>query len=223
MSAPVRVVLVDDHRVVRQALRTYLESFAGFEVSGEASSGEELLERVAGWRPDVVVVDLVMPGGMDGVQAAAGVAERSPATRVVVLSAHGDEARLAGALRAGACGYVRKDSAPEVFLAAVRGAARGQTVIDPGLAAALAGLAGGGPAADELTAREREVLRELARGRTNREIAADLGVTPETVKTHVASILAKLGLRHRTEAAVWALKTGLVVLEELELSSRAEL
>ena len=166
MSAPpghdrkVRVALVDDHAVVRRALRTYLESFGDIEVVGEAASGEELLERIGGWRPDVVVVDLVMPGGMDGVATAAALAERAPESRVVVLSAHGDAARLAGALRVGAAGYVRKDSAPEVFLSAVRGAARGQTVIDPALSSALGQLAGGGDApVEELTGREREVLR----------------------------------------------------------------
>ena len=216
MSATVRVVLVDDHEVVRRALCAYLESFPDLEVVGEAASGEELLEAVTAWAPDVVVTDLVMPGGMDGVATTAGVLERSPGSRVVVLSAHGDESRLAGALRVGAVGYVRKDSSPEVFLAAVRGAARGQTVIDPELSGALATLASGGAGVDALTARERDVLRELARGRTNREIAEVLGIAPETIKTHVTNILSKLGVRHRTEAAIWGLKTGLLALEELE-------
>lgn len=215
MSDPVRVVLVDDHQVVRRALGSYLESFPDLRVAGEASSGEELLAQVEGWRPDVVVMDLVMPGGMDGITAAGELADRCPDSRVVVLSAHGDEARLAGALRAGACGYVRKDSPPEVFLAAVRGAARGQTVIDPGLSSTLGDLVTGRVAPEELTGRERQVLRELAEGCTNREIAHRLHVTPETVKSHVAAILGKLGVRHRTEAVVWALKTGLVRLEEL--------
>jgi DNA-binding NarL/FixJ family response regulator len=120
--SPIRVVLVDDHRVVQTGLRSYLTSFEDIEVIGTASSGEEALEKLEGWLPDVVVMDLSMPGGMDGIEATRKARALSPHTQVVALTAHTDEARVVAALRAGAIGYVRKDSEPEVFLAAVRGA-----------------------------------------------------------------------------------------------------
>jgi NarL family two-component system response regulator LiaR len=214
----VRVVLIDDHRVVRTGLRSYLESFPDVEVVGAASSGEEVLEKLEGWLPDVAVMDLSMPGGMDGIEATRRVRALSPHTQVVVLTAHTDDARVVAALRAGAIGYVRKDSDPEVFLAAVRGAARGQSVLDPAVAGSvLQDLLRGGPLVEELSEREKEVLRQLAHGRTNQEIAQELHVSAETVKTHVGNILSKLQLSHRTQAVVYALKQGLVSLDDVEI------
>jgi NarL family two-component system response regulator LiaR len=214
----IRVVLVDDHRVVRKGLRSYLESFPDVEVMGEASSGEEILEKLEDWLPDVAVMDLSMPGGMDGIEATRRVRALSPHTQVVVLTAHTDDARVVAALRAGAIGYVRKDSDPEVFLAAVRGAARGQSVLDPAVAGSvLQDLLRVGPLVEELSEREKEVLRQLAHGRTNQEIAQELHVSPETVKTHVGNILSKLQLSHRTQAVVYALKQGLVSLDDVEI------
>jgi two-component system, NarL family, response regulator LiaR len=213
-----RVVLVDDHRVVRTGLRSYLESFPDVEVAGTAASGEEALEQLEGWLPDVVVMDLSMPGGMDGIEATRRVRALSPHTQVVVLTAHTDDARVVAALRAGAIGYVRKDSDPEVFLAAVRGAARGQSVLDPAVAGSvLQDLLRGGPLVEELSEREKEVLRQLAHGRTNQEIAQELHVSAETVKTHVGNILSKLQFSHRTQAVVYALKQGLVSLDDVEI------
>lgn len=217
MSA-IRIVLVDDHRVVQSGLRSYLESFPDVEVVGTASSGEEALEKLEGWLPDVVVMDLRMPGGMDGIEATRRVRQLSPHTRVVVLTAHTDDARVVAALRAGAIGYVRKDSDPEVFLAAVRGAARGQSVLDPAVAGSvLQDLVRGGPLVEELSEREKEVLGQLAHGRTNREIAQALHVSEETVKTHVGNILSKLQLSHRTQAVIYALKRGLVSIDDIDL------
>lgn len=217
MSA-IRIVLVDDHRVVQSGLRSYLESFPDVEVVGTASSGEEALEKLEGWLPDVVVMDLRMPGGMDGIEATRRVRQLSPHTRVVVLTAHTDDARVVAALRAGAIGYVRKDSDPEVFLAAVRGAARGQSVLDPAVAGSvLQDLVRGGPLVEELSEREKEVLGQLAHGRTNREIAQTLHVSEETVKTHVGNILSKLQLSHRTQAVIYALKRGLVSIDDIDL------
>jgi len=214
----VRVALVDDHRVVQTALRSYIESFEDIEVVGAASSGEEILEKLEGWLPDVAVMDLSMPGGMDGIEATRRVRALSPHTQVVVLTAHTDDARVVAALRAGAIGYVRKDSDPEVFLAAVRGAARGQSVLDPAVAGSvLQDLLRGGPLVEELSEREKEVLRQLAHGRTNQEIAQELHVSAETVKTHVGNILSKLQLSHRTQAVVYALKQGLVSLDDVEI------
>lgn len=213
-----RVALVDDHRVVQTGLRSYLESFDDIEVIGAASSGEEALEKLEGWLPDVVVMDLRMPGGMDGVEATRRVRALSPHTQVVVLTAHTDEARVVAALRAGAIGYVRKDAQPEVFLAAVRGAARGQSVLDPAVAGSvLQELLRGGGLVEALSERETEVLRQLAHGRTNREIADTLHVSEETVKTHVGNILSKLQLGHRTQAVIYALKQGLLSLDEIDL------
>lgn len=218
MNGKIRIVLVDDHRVVQSGLRSYLESFSDVEVVGTASSGEEALEKLEGWLPDVVVMDLRMPGGMDGIEATRRVRALSPHTQVVVLTAHTDDARVVAALRAGAIGYVRKDSDPEVFLAAVRGAARGQSVLDPAVAGSvLQDLVRGGPLVEELSEREKEVLGQLAHGRTNREIAQALHVSEETVKTHVGNILSKLQLSHRTQAVIYALKQGLVSIDDIDL------
>lgn len=212
----IRVVLVDDHRVVQKGLRSYLESFADVEVAGTASSGEEALAKLEEWMPDVVVMDLSMPGGIDGIEATRRVRTLSPHTQVVVLTAHTDDARVVAALRAGAIGYVRKDSDPEVFLSAVRAAARGQSVLDPAVAGSvLQDLVRGGPLGDDLSEREKDVLRQLAHGRTNREIGEALHVSEETVKTHVGNILSKLQLSHRTQAVVYALKQGIVSLDDL--------
>jgi NarL family two-component system response regulator LiaR len=164
----------------------------------------------------VVVMDLLMPGGMDGVEATRRVCDRWPRTQVVALTASTDDARLIGALRAGAIGYVRKDAEPELLLAAVRAAVRGQSMIDPAVASTvLQEMARGGLTGGELTEREIEVLRQLAHGCTNREIAEALFISEETVKTHIGNILSKLHLAHRTQAVIYAIKQGLVSLDEL--------
>ncbi|MGH9837643.1 MAG: response regulator [Blastocatellia bacterium] len=214
----IQVALVDDHRVVTRGIRSYLESYPDLAIVGVAASGEELLQKLDEWLPDVVVMDLLMPGGMDGVEATRRVRQISPRTQVVALTASTDEARLIGVLRAGAIGYVRKDSDPELLLATVRAAARGQSMIDPAVASTvLQDLARGNVPGNELTERETGVLRQLAHGRTNREIAEALFISEETVKTHIGNILGKLHLAHRTQAAIYALKQGLVSLDELKL------
>lgn len=216
----IRVVLVDDHRVVSRGLHSYLESFDDLRVVGVAANGEALLQQMDEWSPDVVVMDLLMPGGLDGVETTRRVRQQWPRTQVVALTASTDEARLIGALRAGAIGYVRKDTEPEFLLAAVRAAASGQSLFAPSVAASLwRELARGGqshlPPGSELTERELDVLRQLAHGRTNREIAAALFISEETVKTHLGNILGKLQLSHRTQAVIYALKQGLISLDEL--------
>ena len=214
----IRVVLVDDHRVVRRGLRSFLEAFPDITVVGEASTGEETLKRIDGWLPDVVIMDLLMPGGIDGIQATRRVRSISPHTQVVVLTAYADDARVVAALRAGAIGYIRKEADPEILLVAVRAAARGQSMLDPAIAGSvLQDLVAGTRIRDDLTEREMDVLRKLAHGRTNREIAEELVVGVETVKTHVGNILAKLHLAHRTQAVIHALKQGLISLDEIEL------
>jgi DNA-binding NarL/FixJ family response regulator len=202
----ITIAIADDHRVVSRSLKAYLESFADLRVVGIATSGEELLEHLDDWRPQVVLQDLLMPGGLNGIETTRRVVRRWPAVRVIALTASIDEARTMGVLRAGATGYVRKDAEPETLLAAVRAVASGRTYIDPGVGRQLVSSA----APDELTARERDVLRELAFGRSNREIAASLDIGDETVKTHVGNLLGKLGVENRAQAIVQAVKRGLV-------------
>lgn len=212
--AKTRIVLVDDHRVVRQGLRNLLESYPDLQVVGSASSGEEALANLADWSPDVVVVDLLMPGGIDGLETTQRIRRATPRAPVVVLTAYADDARVVAALRMGAVGYVRKDAEPEVLRDAVRAAAAGRSFLDPAITDSVLLELARGPR-DELTEREQAVLKQLAHGRTNREIAEALIVSEETVKTHVGNILAKLRLSHRTQAAIYALKQGLVSLDEV--------
>jgi NarL family two-component system response regulator LiaR len=213
-----RIVLVDDHQIVRKGLRSYLEAFADITVVGDASSGEEALANIERWLPDVVVMDLLMPGGIDGIEATRRIRAITPHTQVVVLTAYTDDARVVGALRAGAIGYVRKDASPEILLAAVRAAAQGQSILDPAIAGSvLQDLTNNVPIQDGLTEREMDVLRLLAHGHTNRQIADELIIGEETVKTHVGNILTKLHIAHRTQAVIHALKQGLISLDEIEL------
>jgi NarL family two-component system response regulator LiaR len=210
---PISIALVDDHRVVARSLKAYLESFSDLKVVGIAASGEELLRQIQEWKPQVVLQDLLMPGGIDGVETIRRTSECAPSVKVVAVTASTDEARMMGALRAGAAGYVRKDAEPEILLAAVRAVARGKTYIDPSVSRQI--LQATVPHED-LTPREIEVLRQLALGRSNKEIADALSISDETVKTHVGNVFAKLQVENRAQAIVQALKRGLVSLEELE-------
>jgi NarL family two-component system response regulator LiaR len=211
MSA-IRIAICDDHRVVGRSLEAYLRSFPDFHVVGIARSGEELLGALAGWNPDIVLQDLLMPGGIDGIETTKRVLQRRLGVRVIALTASTDEARLMGVLRAGAMGYVRKDADPETLLNAVRAVAAGKTYIDPSVSHQMARTA----PADDLTLRERDVLRQLALGRTNKDAGLALDITEETVKTHVAHLLSKLQVENRAQAIVQALKRGIVALEELD-------
>jgi NarL family two-component system response regulator LiaR len=210
---PITIALVDDHRVVTRSLQAFLESFADMRVVGIASSGEALLERLTEWKPQVVLQDLLMPGGLDGVETIRRVLLRDPGVRVVALTASSDEARMLAALRAGARGYVRKEADPETLLAAIRAVARGETYVDP---AAGHGIARALDPVDPLTPRERDILRQVASGRSNKEIAAALTITEETVKTHVANLFGKLQVDNRAQAVVQALRRGLLALDDLE-------
>lgn len=209
----IAIALVDDHRLVGRSLKAYLESFPEFRVVGIASSGEELLEKLDEWKPRIVLQDLLLPGGIDGIETIRRIAERAPSVKTIALTASTDEARMMGALRAGASGYVRKDADPEILLAAVRAVAKGKTYIDPSAAAQLARAS---VAADDLSPRETQVLRQIAFGRSNKEIADALEIGDETVKTHVGNVFGKLQVENRAQAVVQALKRGLVSLEELE-------
>ena len=207
----IHIALVDDHQVVTHALRAFLESSPDLKVVGIAASGEQLLERLPDWlTPDVVVVDLMMPGGIDGVETTRRLLARQPSVRVVALTASTDEARMNAVLRAGATGYVRKDAEPELLVRAVRAVHGGKPFVDPSVVGqALLGRA------EALSSRELEVLREAAFGRSNREIGERLFVSEETVKTHIAHVLSKLALQNRTQLVAYAIKHGLVSLEDL--------
>lgn len=213
MTTPIRVVLVDDHRVVTRSLQAWLESFSDMTVVGIASNGEELLRHLDAWTPDVVIQDLLIPGGLDGIETTVRVLARAPSVKVIALTASLDEPRMMGVLRVGAAGYIRKDAEPETLLDAVRTVARGGTYIDPAVAR-LAREAR--PNVETLTSREADVLRLLVSGRSNRDIAGALDVGEETIKTHVAHVLAKLEVENRAQAVAEALRRRLVSIEDLD-------
>jgi NarL family two-component system response regulator LiaR len=209
----IRVLVVDDHAVVRPGFRTFLELQGDIEVVGEAADGEQALAAVSALAPDVVLMDLVMPR-LDGVSAIERLREVAPATRVIVLTSFLDEDKVLPAVRAGAAGYLLKDVQPAELVRAIRIVDRGEALLHPAVAArVLRELAGDGARAERhelLTARELEVLALVARGRANKAIAFELGCAEKTVKTHVGNILGKLGLSDRTQAALYAVREGLV-------------
>jgi NarL family two-component system response regulator LiaR len=211
---PIRVLIVDDHAVVREGLRTFLELQDGIEVVGEAADGGEAIEHAVALAPDVVLMDLVMPK-LGGVQAMRALHQRVPRARVIVLTSFLDDERLMPAVHAGAAGYLLKDVEPSDLARAVRTAYAGEALIDPTVAARLLGAltgprAAAPPDAEQLTNREREVLELIAAGRSNKRIALELGIAEKTVKTHVGHVLAKLGVADRTQAALLAVQQGLV-------------
>ena len=209
----IRVLIADDHVVVRRGLRTFLDLQEDVEVVGEAEDGEEAIVEAERARPDVILLDLVMPR-LDGVAAIRGIRERSPSTRVIVLTSFLDDDKLLPAVRAGAAAYLLKDVQPQELVAAIRTVHGGQSELHPAAAArVMAELADGSPRPDPraaLTPRELEVLDLIAHGLSNKLIARELGVSEKTVKTHVSNLLGKLGLTDRTQAALYAVREGLV-------------
>ncbi|HEY8482805.1 MAG TPA: response regulator transcription factor [Spirillospora sp.] len=212
----IRIMIVDDHAIVRRGLLAYADTVPGLQVLGEAADGHQAIERLRQWRtmgeplPDVVLMDLKMPR-MGGVEATAEIVRHYPPVKIVVLTSFGEAERVHAALEAGATGYVLKDAEPEEVVAAIRAAVEGEVHLDSAVAGQLVkrmsapnvGLA-------SLTAREREILILLAQGGSNRDIAEKLMISERTARTHVSNILTKLQLSSRTQAALLAIREGLI-------------
>jgi DNA-binding NarL/FixJ family response regulator len=217
MTEPVRVLVVDDQRLVRESLVTMLGFLKGIELVASASDGQEALELAAVHRPDVVLMDLRMPR-LDGIKATRLLRERQPDVRVIALTTYADDESVLGALRAGARGYLTKDAGSDDIRAAILSVAAGEAALDPAVQhTVVAAVAAGTPAPcapspelpDELTPREAEVLVLIAAGLTNAQIAERLVVSPTTIKSHINHLFAKAGLRDRAQAVNYAYRTGL--------------
>ena len=222
-STPIRVLLVDDHAMVRRGMRDFLGLHDDLEVVGEAADGAAAIAQAAALAPDIVVMDLLMPG-IDGIEATARIRAANPDIEIVALTSFVEEARVIAAIEAGAAGFLLKDAEADELAAAIRAAAAGEVHLDPAIAGIVArrmragggstgpgsalGARGGAPrdGVASLTARERDVLGGVARGLSNRAIAETLGITERTARTHVSNILAKLGLASRTQAALFAVQ-----------------
>ena len=214
------VLLVDDHSVVRQGLRMFIEMQSDMQVLGEGANGLEAVELAARLNPDVILLDLLMPH-MDGIEATRQILLHNPHARVLILTSFGEDDKVFPAIRAGAQGYLLKDIQPRDLVQAVRETYQGKAQLHPDIARRLmTAVSGEAPVRQvppaslpaelqELTEREREVLEQIARGLTNREIAEKMFISEKTVKTHVSNLLDKLGLEDRTRAAIWALKHGM--------------
>jgi two-component system, NarL family, response regulator LiaR len=213
----IRVLIADDHDVVRQGLRTYLSADTELEVVGEAADGNEAVRLAHRLRPDVVLMDLLMPE-LDGIAATQVIRRELPDTEVVALTSVLEDASVVGAVRAGAIGYLLKNSKPQEVRTAIKSAAVGQVQLAPQAAARLMREVAAPEQPEVLSEREIDVLRLLARGLANKEIARDLSIAETTVKTHVSSILGKLGVQSRTQAALYAGRIGLVSMDELGTS-----
>lgn len=221
----IRLAIVDDHPMVREGLRAFLQLSEDIEVAGEAATGEDAIHLADAVRPDVMLMDLVMPGAMDGVAAIREITQRHSDIRIIALTSFQERDRTLGAIRAGAIGYLQKDVSPEDLVTAIRQAAVGRAVLDPVALDALRGgeprresKPAGGGAADPylrqpLTQREQEVLQALAQGMSNKEIAAALGIAEKTVKVHISHILGKLDVYDRTQAVLAATRLGLVRMD----------
>ncbi len=210
----IRIVLADDHSVVRQGLRMFLALDPELEVVGEAANGAEAVQAARTLRPDVVLMDLLMPV-MDGIAATAAIRKEVPDVEVIALTSVLEDEKVVGAVRAGAIGYLLKDTQSDELCHAIKAAAAGQVQLSPQAAARLVREVRMPDSPETLTERETDVLRLLAHGQANKEIARNLVIGEKTVKTHVSNILAKLGLPSRTQAALYAVRIGLVSAEHV--------
>jgi DNA-binding NarL/FixJ family response regulator len=213
---PIRVLIVDDHQMVRRGLRGFLDGEPDLAVVGEAETGEEAVARAPGLKPDVVLMDLLMPG-MGGVAAIGELHAAHPEIKILALTSFADDAQVFPALQNGASGYLLKDVDPDELANAIRAVRRGESPLDPEVAKRLLAQLRRGPAApapraehETLTERERDVLRLLAQGKSNKEIASELFIGDRTVKSHLSAIFQKLNVEDRTQAALYAVRHGLV-------------
>ncbi|MBV7327079.1 response regulator transcription factor [Chloroflexi bacterium TSY] len=213
MSDTISVLIVDDHPIVRQGMQMLLDVQEGIEVIGMVENGTASVQFVAETPPDVVLMDINMPG-VSGIEATRKIRNLSPHTQVIILTSHHEDSMVFPAIKAGALSYLLKSASPEEVVDAIRAAALGEARLHPRIAKKLMSeVAGTRPSMETLTERELEVLKEIAQGRDNRTIAGNLIVSEKTVKTHVSNILSKLHLADRTQAAIYALREGVVPLE----------
>jgi two-component system, NarL family, response regulator LiaR len=205
----IRIVIADDHSVVRRGLRMFLKQDPELEVVGEASNGDEAVRLTHQLQPDIVLMDLLMPV-MDGIAATTRIRRELPDTEVIALTSVLEDASVVGAVRAGAIGYLLKDTDADALCRAIKAAAAGQVQLTPQAAARLMQVVSAPDSPEELTERETEVLRLLAQGQANKQIAHTLHIAEKTVKVHVSNILGKLGVQSRTQATLYAIRIGLV-------------
>lgn len=215
----ISLLLVDDHPVVRKGTRDLLEGEADLRVVGEAESGEEAIEQARALRPDVILMDVSMPG-MNGIEATKRIKAEMPTIGVLVLTSYDDDAYVFALLEAGAAGYILKNATEEELLGAVRAVAAGESALHPSVARKVlerfSSFVAPSPAEELLSPRELEVLRIAATGRTNKEIARDLDISPRTVQVHLANIFSKLGVGSRTEAVLYGIKRGWIDVSTIE-------
>jgi len=216
MAAPIRVLIVDDHDIVRIGLKGFLSGYDDIEIAGEAANGQEAVERVAELMPDVILMDMVMPV-MDGIQAIQEIRDRKLSGKIIVLTSFATDDKVFPAIKSGAMGYLLKDSAPEDLLNAIRKVHSGEPSLAPDIARKLLAElslpdAAEKPTPDPLTPREVDILRLVAQGMSNKSIAAEVFVSEATVRTHMTNILSKLHLANRVQATLYALREGLASL-----------
>ncbi len=220
MTTPstIRVMLVDDHAIIRKGVRALLATERDIQIVGEAGDGAEAIKQAEALRPDVILMDLMMPK-VDGIEATRQITEKQPGAHILVLTSFAADDKVFPAIKAGALGYLLKDSTPDELVRAIRQVARGEPSLEPTIArkvlAELSHPAKKTPTADPLTEREMEVLRQVAQGKSNKDIAEKLVVSEMTIRTHVSSILSKLHLASRTQAALYALREGLASLDDV--------
>jgi NarL family two-component system response regulator LiaR len=218
MSTPIRILIADDHAIVRKGIRALLAAKRDLQVVGEAGNGSEAVSQAQALRPDVILMDLMMPG-KDGIQATREICTALPATRVLVLTSFTADEQVFPAIQAGALGYLLKDTLPKQLVQAIHQVYRGEPSLDPTIARKVLSELSSPPPQPVtptlLTGRELEILRLVAQGLANKEIAVQLTITEETVHTHIGRILAKLHLASRTQAALYALKEGIASLDDI--------
>jgi two-component system, NarL family, response regulator LiaR len=226
MKKPIRLLIADDHSIVRKGIKVLVATEKDMQVVGEAENGAEAVEKAAALCPDVILMDIVMPE-MDGIEATRRITAKRPESRILVLTSFAADDKVFPAVKAGALGYLLKDSTPEELLEAIRQVHRGEPSLEPSIARKVLqelshpGGDSGMQTADPLTERELEVLRLIAQGLSNKEIASKLFVAEWTVRSHVSNILGKLHVASRTQAALYALRSGLASLDDVPPPDRA--